>query len=326
VHVIDHFRDQFQFLSNFALHPAAYDGVTYRSSEHAFHAAKTLDPDQRAAIAALGTPGEAKAAGRRVSLRPHWNRRVRFEAMREVLGSKFADPALADRFIATEDALLIEGTDRWRDGLWGRWQRPGFLTATGANELGWLLMRTRTRLRGLDPAVHWPRAALTDHREHLLPLDARDWVADELARVTVKLRDQHATAVGSSGMATGADISWAAAVEQTDGMSLWAYLPYARQPDRWTPAQQAEYRRLLSVAARVVTLGASAEKRFLFARNEVMIGDADVVIAVRDRRITRGGTAAALEYNARRRPVITLDVLTRRTSIDIGIGSDLPML
>ncbi|MCX4094555.1 hypothetical protein [Nocardia sp. alder85J] len=56
------------------------------------------------------------------------------------------------------------------------------------------------------------------------------------------------------------------------------------------------------------------------------IGDADVVIAVRDRRITRGGTVATLAYNARRRPVITVDVTTRRTSIDTGTGSDLPAL
>ncbi|WP_067665655.1 NADAR family protein [Nocardia miyunensis] len=321
--VIDCFRDEFDFLSNFSQYPAAYDGVEYRSGEHAFAAAKTLDRDQRAAIALAHTAGAAKAAGRRVQLRPDWDRRVRFEAMREILASKFTAPALATRLTATGDLLLIEG-NTWRDGTWGRWQRPGFLTATGGNELGWLLMRTRTRLRGLDPAVHWPRAALTGHREHLLAPDTHAWVRDELARIARKLCAEHATTVGCSGMATGADTWWAEAVEQADGMSLWAYRPFSGQSDRWSASQQDDHRRLLDAAARVVTVGTTAEKRFLFARNEILIGDADVVIAVRDRRITSGGTVAALAYNARRRPVITLDVITRRTSIDMGIGSDLP--
>lgn len=324
MNVIDSFRDEFFFLSNFSDYPAVYDDVEYPSSEHAFAAAKTLDLAQRAAIRAVSTPRAAKTAGSRVQLRPGWDRRVRFGAMRDILASKFAEVGLGNRLAATGDTLLVEG-NTWRDGTWGRWQRPGFLAATGGNELGWLLMRTRTRLRGLDPALHWPRAALTGHREHLLAPEAHTWVQDELARVARKLCAEHATTVGCSGMATGADTWWAEAVQQTDGMSLWAYRPFSGQSDRWTASQQADHRRLLDTAARVVTLGATAQKRFLFARNEILIGDADVIIAVRDRRITRGGTVAALAYNARRRPVITLDVITRRTSIDAGIGSDLPV-
>jgi hypothetical protein len=83
---------------------------------------------------------------------------------------------------------------------------------------------------------------------------------------------------------------------------------------------------LLAAAARLVTVGAGTETRFLLARNDLMIGDADVVVAVRDHSITRGGTVAALAFNGRRRPVITLDVVARRTSLDAGIGSDTPIL
>ncbi|MCX4094549.1 NADAR domain-containing protein [Nocardia sp. alder85J] len=271
MNVIDSFRDEFFFLSNCSDHPAVYDEVEYPSGEHAFAAAKTLDLAQRAAIRESATPRAAKAAGRAVPLRPGWDRRVRFEAMRDILASKFSVAAMADRLTATGDALLIEG-NTWRDGTWGRWQRPGYLAATGGNELGWQLMRTRTRLRGLDPAVHWPRAALTGHREHLLDPGVHDWVRDELARVTRRLHTQHATTVGCSGMATGADTWWAEVVQQTGGMSLWAYVPFPGQSDRWTPAQQADHRRLLAAADRTLTIGATAHTRFLFARNEVMIG------------------------------------------------------
>ena len=46
-----------------------------------------------------------------------------------------------------------------------------------------------------------------------------------------------------------------------------------------------------------------------------MLSDADVVIAVRDPRITTGGTVAALRELAGRRQVITVDVVARTTTI-----------
>ncbi|GAB2635311.1 hypothetical protein ABI214_25195 [Prescottella soli] len=49
-----------------------------------------------------------------------------------------------------------------------------------------------------------------------------------------------------------------------------------------------------------------------------MLADSDVVISVRDPRITTGGTVAALREPAARRPVITIDVVARVTTIASG--------
>ena len=62
-------------------------------------------------------------------------------------------------------------------------------------------------------------------------------------------------------------------------------------------------------------VGGHSEKRFYHDRNALMLADSDIVISVRDPRITTGGTVAALCELAARRPVITVDVATRATTI-----------
>jgi hypothetical protein len=53
------FRGEHGWLSNFFRVDVVLDGVTYRSVEHAFQAAKTLDVAERAKVAAAPSPGEA---------------------------------------------------------------------------------------------------------------------------------------------------------------------------------------------------------------------------------------------------------------------------
>ncbi len=52
------FRGEHGWLSNFFRVDVVLDGVTYRSVEHAFQAAKTLDAAERAKVAAAPSPGE----------------------------------------------------------------------------------------------------------------------------------------------------------------------------------------------------------------------------------------------------------------------------
>jgi predicted NAD-dependent protein-ADP-ribosyltransferase YbiA (DUF1768 family) len=67
--VIDRFDGAHRWLSNDSLAPVDFDGVTYPTVEHAFAAAKTLDPAGRASIAAADSPSAAKKLGRLVQLR-----------------------------------------------------------------------------------------------------------------------------------------------------------------------------------------------------------------------------------------------------------------
>ena len=146
---IDRFRGQWGFLSNYA-DPAVltWEGLQYRTSEHAFNAGKTLDPAIRAWVAAAPTANEAKRRGNdrtRTVLRPGWDETVRFQVMGEVVHAKFTThPARTQALLSTGDRELVEG-NTWHDVVWGRCvcARHG---GVGQNQLGLTLMRLRDQL------------------------------------------------------------------------------------------------------------------------------------------------------------------------------------
>ncbi|WP_433574859.1 hypothetical protein [Nocardia brasiliensis] len=55
---------------------------------------------------------------------------------------------------------------------------------------------------------------------------------------------------------------------------------------------------------------------FCDTRNQLLLTDADVIVAVRDPRITRGGTVSALGRHATGIPLITVNVEQHTTTID----------
>lgn len=143
---IERFTGIWRFLSNFFDSELVWEGERYRTAEHAFNAGKTLNPDLRRLIAAAKSPGEAKARGRRLTLRPGWDETVRYQVMEQVLYAKFAFiPERAERLLSTGNRVLIEGND-WHDTHWGvcSCANHGY----GDNHLGRLLMELRQKLRG----------------------------------------------------------------------------------------------------------------------------------------------------------------------------------
>jgi len=138
---IDSFRDEYAFLSNFYHAPVLFEGVTYPTVEHAFQAAKTLDPKMREMILKAGSPSQAKKIGQTVTLRYGWGE-VRVPIMVELLRSKFSNPVLAKQLVDTGDAELIEGNN-WHDVFWG----VHLPTGEGQNMLGKLLMQIRSVLK-----------------------------------------------------------------------------------------------------------------------------------------------------------------------------------
>lgn len=136
--LINSFRNEYFFLSNFFPVIIWNAGIRYPSAEHAYQAAKTLDMDMRRKIAAMPKPGQAKRAGRNVDLRPDWDT-VKLDVMRRILELKFSVPSLKAKLIATGDAHIVEG-NTWGDRFWG------VCNGAGANHLGKLLMALRDKL------------------------------------------------------------------------------------------------------------------------------------------------------------------------------------
>ena len=115
---IAEFQGEYRFLSNFWPAEVVYEGITFPTSEHAYQAAKTLDPEQRKKIAALKTPAEAKHAGEALEQREDWND-VKFKVMEDVVRYKFTHhDELRQKLLATGDASLEEG-NTWNDQIWG---------------------------------------------------------------------------------------------------------------------------------------------------------------------------------------------------------------
>ena len=137
--MINCFDGEYAFLSNYYNSPITHDGITYPTNEHFFQAMKTLKIDERLAIAAAETPGQAKRMGRSVTLRSDWEK-IKSYYMELGLRLKFQNPDLAAKLIATGDEELIEGND-WGDRIWG------VCNGEGENRLGKLLMTIRNELR-----------------------------------------------------------------------------------------------------------------------------------------------------------------------------------
>ena len=89
--LINSFRDEFFFLSNFYPVIIWNDGIRYPTAEHAYQAAKTVVRTERIAIAACATPGEDKRMGRKVTLRPDWEN-VKLAVMKRIVARKFSIP------------------------------------------------------------------------------------------------------------------------------------------------------------------------------------------------------------------------------------------
>ena len=136
---IDRFRGEHAFLSNFHRAPFRWRGRDWPTAEAAFTASKTLDERERERIRTAPSPGHAKRLGRRVKLRPDWER-IKDSVMRSLLEAKFAVPELRDALLATGDADLVEG-NTWGDAYWG------VCNGQGRNQLGRTLMRIRDDIR-----------------------------------------------------------------------------------------------------------------------------------------------------------------------------------
>lgn len=137
--MIDNFKGEYRFLSNYHLCPILWQGIQFGSVEHAYQAAKSLNPIDWEVIAAFLKPKEAKAYGYEIKLREDWAT-YRLEIMEELLRQKFNHTELKSKLLATSPQELVEG-NTWGDAFWG------VCNGGGENHLGKLLVKIRDQFK-----------------------------------------------------------------------------------------------------------------------------------------------------------------------------------
>ena len=135
--MIRSFAGENRFLSNFFPAEVVLDRISYRTIEHAYQAAKSIDPLVREQIQKAPSPGKAKALGKKLDIRTNWEE-IKIGIMRDLIQQKFANHELRERLIATQGEI-IEG-NTWGDTFWG------VCDGKGRNILGILLMEEREKL------------------------------------------------------------------------------------------------------------------------------------------------------------------------------------
>ncbi len=139
--MINEFKNEYRFLSNFFPSPFVYEDISYPTVEHFFQAQKTLDNAERLRISRCRTPGIAKREGRKLILRQDWEQ-VKDSIMILGLMYKFIKyPDLAKKLKQTAGKHLEEG-NTWGDTYWG----VDLKTKVGKNILGQLLIVVRNTL------------------------------------------------------------------------------------------------------------------------------------------------------------------------------------
>ncbi|CAH9014809.1 putative swarming motility protein [Vibrio phage 501E54-1] len=143
--MIEEFRDEYRFLSNFwyletpMKYPDGRGGYHYfETNEHFYVAMKTIDQDIRKQVEEHPLKG-LKKFGNTFPLREDWDE-IKLDVMEYGLRYKFseANPILRQQLINTGDQEIQEGNN-WGDIYWGICLK----TWMGENNLGKLLMKIR---------------------------------------------------------------------------------------------------------------------------------------------------------------------------------------
>ena len=138
--MIIEFKEEYRWLSNFISVEVEFEGVKYKSVEHAYQAAKSEDKIWRAFCASDISAGKVKRSSRDIEIRADWED-IKIGVMKNLLIQKFTDENFTSLLLATGDKYIIEG-NTWGDTFWG----VDMKTGEGKNNLGLLIMEIRASL------------------------------------------------------------------------------------------------------------------------------------------------------------------------------------
>lgn len=146
--MITRFNGPWVKLSNYSICSIMFEGHFYQSVEHAYQAYKTTDPLLQKAVRDCATPATAKKLARTYHRREDWDA-IKVDLMRKLLRLKFCQEPERSILLSTSGQKLVEG-NMWHDNFWGNCACEKCGGTIGHNNLGKLLMETRTWLTQVD--------------------------------------------------------------------------------------------------------------------------------------------------------------------------------
>lgn len=144
--VINSFKGDNFFLSNFYPVRLELYGVTYPSVEHYYQSMKTTDEDFKKVIVEARTASIAKRIGRNMPIIAHWED-IKDITMLKALEMKFDSfYSILGRKLCLTYPLHLEEGNNWHDNYWGNCYCKKCKDIEGQNKLGEFLMKIRKNL------------------------------------------------------------------------------------------------------------------------------------------------------------------------------------
>jgi ribA/ribD-fused uncharacterized protein len=140
--MIEQFRDEYRWLSNFTPVKVVYEGIEYASVEHAYMSAKSHDMVWKSRCAdSQVSAAQIKKESKEIDLREDWEK-VKFEVMLECVRQKMTQEPFKSKLEATGNVYIQEG-NIWGDTVYGVCLK----TNKGQNLLGKMIMKIREENR-----------------------------------------------------------------------------------------------------------------------------------------------------------------------------------
>ena len=149
---------------------------------------------------------------------------------------------------------------------------------------------------------------VTGHRPQGLNQAQRIYIKAVLPAIVEELAKDYRVDTLLSGMAQGVDLIWAGIARQSS-LQLEAYIPFPDQTKGWD-TEWVNYREGLMDYASFIHQASNYYATWAFhKRNDMMLDDCDVVVAVWDPRRRGGGTASVVrKARERGKPLVVVDL------------------
>lgn len=155
---------------------------------------------------------------------------------------------------------------------------------------------------------YYPVVAITGHRPGSLNTEQCHYMQEGLDFIADGLVRYYGAKKFLTGLALGADTIWAE-LALKHSVDYDVYIPFEGQEERWSKTDKKKYQDLRSGAVIEKVFGQQFSNRLYHARNDALIRDSDLLVAVWRPSVQNGGTFSTVQKSLKRNhPTLLLDM------------------